>query len=70
MAEISLVLGSRPASAVHEILHFLQGNCAIVVGIHGPEDTLLSRLKLLQRNRPVTISVHQTAFARQSGGCA
>jgi hypothetical protein len=43
-----LVLGSRPASAAHEILRFLQRNGAIVVGIHGPEDTLLSRLKLLQ----------------------
>ena len=37
-----------PASAAHEGLHFLKGNGAIVVGIHCPEDTLLSRLKLLQ----------------------
>jgi hypothetical protein len=32
----------------HESLHFLQGNGAIVVGIHRPKDALVRRLKLLQ----------------------
>ena len=32
---------------VHESFHFLQGNSAIVVSIHFPEDTLVSRLPLL-----------------------
>ena len=46
--------GSRTSSAsplvpANESLHFLQANAAaIVVGIHGLEDPLVSRLKLLQ----------------------
>ena len=32
----------------NESLHFLKGDGAIVVGIHGLEDALVSRLKLLQ----------------------
>ena len=32
----------------HESLHFLQGNGAVVVGIHRPEDALVRRLELLQ----------------------
>jgi hypothetical protein len=37
-----------PASATHEGLHFLKANGAIVVGVHGFEDPLVSRLPLLQ----------------------
>jgi hypothetical protein len=44
----------------HESLHFLKGNGAIVVGIHCLEYALVSRLKLLQRELPVSVSVHQT----------
>ena len=44
----------------HESLHFLKGNGAIVVGIHRLEYALVSRLKLLQRELPVSVSVHQT----------
>jgi len=43
-----LLLGTSSASAAHEILHFLQGNGAIFIGIHSLEDALVSRLKLLQ----------------------
>jgi hypothetical protein len=45
---------------VHESLHFLQGNGAIVVGIHCLEYALVRRLKLLQSEFPVTVSIHQT----------
>jgi hypothetical protein len=44
----------------HESLHFLQGNSAIVVGIHRFEYAFVRRLKLLQCEFPVSVSIHQT----------
>jgi len=43
---------------VHESLYFLQGKDAIFVDVHCLEDPLVSRLKLLQGNGSVTITVH------------
>jgi hypothetical protein len=48
----------------HESLHFLQGNGAIVVGIHGFEDALMSRLKLLQCEFPVSVSVQTRTYLK------
>ena len=39
--------GKRPAGAAHKVLHFLQGDEAIFVGVHRLEDALLSSLPLL-----------------------
>ena len=44
----------------NESLHFLEGDGAIVVGIHGSEDALVRRLKLLQCEFPVSVGIHQT----------
>ena len=41
-------LGDPLLMPANESLHFLKGDGAIVVGIHGLEDALVSRLKLLQ----------------------
>jgi hypothetical protein len=55
-----LVRESNPIclAAVQKSFHFLEGNGAVVVGIHCLEDALVCRLKLLQREFPVSISVH------------
>jgi hypothetical protein len=45
---------------MHEGLDLLQGEAAIFVGVHCLEYPFVSRLKLLQRDGPVTISVHQS----------
>ena len=59
-SRISLVRESNPIclAAVQKSLHFPEGNGAVVVGIHCLEDALVCRLKLLQREFPVSISVH------------
>jgi hypothetical protein len=41
-------LGDPLLMPAKESLHFLKGDGAIVVGIHGFEDALVRRLKLLQ----------------------
>jgi hypothetical protein len=41
-------LGDPLLMPANESLHLLKGDGAIVVGIHGLEDALVSRLKLLQ----------------------
>ena len=43
-----------------ESFHFLQGNGAIVVGIHCLEYALVRRLKFFQCEFPVTVSIHQS----------
>ena len=58
-----LVCESRTSSAsplvpANESLHFLQANGAIVVGIHRLEYALVRRLKLLQCEFSVSVSVH------------
>src|SRR6516165_2425914 len=45
---------------MHERLDFLQGEVAIFISVHCPKDALVRRLKLLERDCPVTISIHQS----------
>jgi hypothetical protein len=56
----SLLPRNRSPSSLHEGLDLVQGEAAIFVGVHSLEDPLVSRLKLLQRDGPVTITVHQS----------
>ena len=56
----SLLLQNRSPGSMHEGLDLLQGEAAIFVGVHCLEYPFVSRLKLLQRDGPVTISVHQS----------
>jgi hypothetical protein len=44
--------------STHEGLNFLQTEHAIFIGVHCLEYSFVSSLKLLQRNRPVTVGVH------------
>jgi hypothetical protein len=53
----------------NESLHFLKGNGAIVVGVHRFEDSLVCRLKLLQCEFPVAVSIHQTENYSHHRGC-
>src|SRR6516165_1913139 len=50
--------GHRYPDSVHERLYFLQGKDTIFVDVHCLEDPLVSRLKLLQGDCPVTVTVH------------
>jgi hypothetical protein len=52
------LLRNRSPGSLHEGLDLLQGEATIFVGIHGFEDPLVSRLKLLQGDGPITVSVH------------
>src|SRR6516164_3068195 len=49
-----------PLMPANKSLHFLESYGAVVVGIHGLENALVRRLKLLQCEFPVSVSVHQT----------
>src|SRR5262249_7461395 len=55
-----LLLRSRSPGSLHECLDLVQGEAAIFVRVHCLEDPLVSRLKLLQSDGPVTITVHQS----------
>src|SRR5215470_2518869 len=55
-----LLLRSRSPGSLHEGLDFVQGEATIFVRVHCFEDAFVSRLKLLQRDGPVTITVHQS----------
>src|SRR5262245_29194346 len=59
-----LLLRGRSSSSLHECLDLVQGEAAIFVRVHCLEDPLVSRLKLLQSDGPVTITVHQTKSIR------
>jgi hypothetical protein len=55
---LALLPRNQSPGSLHEGLDLLQGEAAILVGVHCSEDPLVSRLKLLQRDGPVTITVH------------
>src|SRR5262249_5571425 len=55
-----LLLRGRSSGSLHECLDLVQGEAAIFVRVHCLEDPLVSRLKLLQSDGPVTIAVHQS----------
>src|SRR5262249_41545412 len=55
-----LLLRSRSPGSLHEGLDLVQSEAAIFVRVHCLEDPLVSRLKLLQSDGPVTITVHQS----------
>jgi hypothetical protein len=57
---LALLPRNRSPGSLHEGLDLLQSEAAILVGVHCSEDPLVSRLKLLQRDGPVTITVHQS----------
>src|SRR5204863_4266574 len=64
MAAVSFLPGltwsSATSSAPHEIHHLLKRDRAVSIRIHRPKDFLVSRLPLLERNRPIAIGIHQS----------
>jgi hypothetical protein len=55
-----LLLLNRSPGSVYEGLDLLHGKAAIFVRVHRLEDPLVSRLKLLQGDRPVTVTIHHS----------
>src|SRR5262249_17654317 len=55
---VLLLLARRSAGSPHESLDLVHGQLAILVGIHGLENPLMRRLKLLQRDGSIAVTVH------------
>jgi hypothetical protein len=55
---LDLLAWSWRSGSLHEGHDLLQRELAIFVGVHCLEYALVSRLKLLQRDGPVTVAVH------------
>jgi hypothetical protein len=52
----------RSPATVHEPLHLIECELAILVAVHRLEDSFVSGLELFQRDRSIAVGVHQSEY--------